>query len=183
MNVTDVAVRSTSAGRSLSDPESFSGLRQVVRLSVLFVGCVILFVTAISAQTGAGDERFLREASITVERTPIVKAGTLVDTSHLVPVTLSKDQLQALRHVLLSALLRNLKDAHEAEAHGEIPAGVPGCASYEYRLTFTRKDSVELGWLHLGSGWLAGGPQIGNIVFSEQERQALEKLLGKPRPC
>jgi hypothetical protein len=140
------------------------------------------------AQTGTGDERFLRKSNIRVERIlstlPSIsqadpKAG---GPPRFSPISLSESEIKLLRSVLLSALRRNRAEEAEAKRRGQYTGGV-GCLTREYHVDFELDGAREVAVLHLAGGWLSGGPRVGNIVFSGKEKRRLENLLGWSRPC
>ena len=60
---------------------------------------------------------------------------------------------------------------------GQIPGGVPGCISPDFRVTFRNAYGSDSGVLHLTCGWFDGGSHIGLLVFSEEEQAALKSAL------
>ena len=141
---------------------------------------------AVLGQTGAGDASFIKKAAITVDR-PI---GSIVAQGpddraerRFEPVRLTENQVSVLRSILLKALRKNHRDEIEAARDGQATAGVPGCVTFEYLLTFRVGNVAEKAWLHLGPGWLSGGKLVGNIVLDQKQLQRLADLLGSVRPC
>jgi hypothetical protein len=153
------------------------------------IAFVLAFALALSASaalppgatTGTGDEAFLRNAVLRVERHHVASLG---GTATFEALVLSASELARLHNLLLRAFHRNRAEEIEAARSGTASGGVPGCISFEHRLAFTRGSHVETAWLHLCGGWVAGGPLVGQIVFTASETQTLEALLGHCKsPC
>ena len=127
--------------------------------------------------------QFVSAASIQIEKrtSPLVQGNE--KEWRFSAVTLSPKEIDDVRAILIAALHDNQRSKKEARAEGAISGGVPGCASYDFRVTFRLHERTVPTWLHLGSGWLAGGPEVGDILLSQKKTRRLEGILGSVNPC
>ena len=90
---------------------------------------------------------------------------------------LSPKGLDTLRRIFRDAVVHRQKGDADRKQTGQIPGGVPGCMSPDFRVTFRAEGESETGTFHLACGRFLGGPNIGLLVFSEEDKAALKSAL------
>jgi hypothetical protein len=165
----------------------YGAAAELGRLGVRFAAAVLCIAGAI--RSGAATDQWkarlelLRNSSIQIEKrtSPLVRGGE--KNRGLGAISLGPGQIASVRNVLIAALRDNQESESKALSEGAVPAGVPGRASYGFRIAFRVRERTVTSWLHLGSGWLGGGPEIGNILLSERQVRRLQEILGPVNPC
>jgi hypothetical protein len=152
--------------------------------SILFT---IVLACPLIAQVPGDAEIFIRDATITVERThvTILKPDGSYPDDYVppIPVRLDADDSKELKDIILRAYRSNREDEIQAAKEGSVLGGVPSCESYDYEFTFECGDVRVRGALHLCAGWMSAGQPIRYVMFSHKQRDRLATILGYPFAC